>query len=172
MIENESLLSRRGAFTLVETLISIAVFALVIVVSFYIFNYFTKKIPGLNEEVAAQRTYRTADQLLEKRLSQAVEILAPAPVRTLDHLEFRELDGRVVTLKAHNGALATFDDKGQLERAGEEVFPVYIKNVESVAFTALSYGAVMVKIKFDTGGEKEFNGSVFVVRFKNANSTL
>lgn len=163
---------RARAFTLVETLISIAIFGLVITVSLYIFNYFTKKIPGLNEEVAVQRTYRVADQLLEKRLSQAVEICSPAPVQTLDRVDFKELDGSVVTLKAANGALATYDQFGALEQASEEVFPVYIKNVDSVSFTALSYSALMVKIKFKNSGEKDFSGSIFVVRLKNANSTM
>ncbi|HBC73512.1 MAG: hypothetical protein A2008_14115 [Candidatus Wallbacteria bacterium GWC2_49_35] len=160
------------AFTLVETLISIAIFGMVITVSLYIFNYFTKKIPGLNEEVAVQRTYRIADQLLEKRLSQAVEICSPAPVQTLDHLEFKELNGSIVTLKAAGGALATYDQFGALEQASEDVYPVYIKNVDSVSFTALSYCALMVKIKFKNSGEKDFSGSIFVVRLKNANSTM
>lgn len=160
------------AFTLVETLISIAIFGMVITVSLYIFNYFTKKIPGLNEEVAVQRTYRIADQLLEKRLSQAVEICSPAPVQTLDHLEFKELNGSIVTLKAAGGALATYDQFGALEQASEDVYPVYIKNVDSVSFTALSYSALMVKIKFKNSGEKDFSGSIFVVRLKNANSTM
>lgn len=160
------------AFTLIETLVSIAIFGLVITVSLYIFNYFTKKIPGLNEEVAVQRTYRVADQLLEKRLSQAVEICSPAPVRTLDHLVFKELDGSIVTLKAAGGALATYDQFGALEQPSEDVFPVFIKNVDSVSFTALSYSALMVKIKFKNSGEKDFSGSIFVVRLKNANSTM
>ncbi|HOT78103.1 MAG TPA: prepilin-type N-terminal cleavage/methylation domain-containing protein [Candidatus Wallbacteria bacterium] len=162
----------RRAFTMVETMISIALFSMVITVGFYIFNYFSKKIPGLNEEVAVQRVYRTADQLLEKRLARAVEIIEPSPVKTLGYVKFRELDGRIVVLKAENGALASFDAAGVPEKADEEIYPVYIKNVESVNFTALSYGALMIGIKFKNSGEKDYSGSIFVVRFKNVNSSM
>ncbi len=162
----------RGAFTFVETLMAIAVFSLVITGSYYIFNYFTQKIPGLNEEIAVQRVYRTADQLLEKRLSQAVEILEPAPVKTLDYIKFKEIDGRIIFLKLQGGVLATFDQAGNLEKASEDFYPIYIKNVDSVDFTALSYSSLMVKIKFKNSGEKDFSGAIFVVRFKNANSTM
>jgi prepilin-type N-terminal cleavage/methylation domain-containing protein len=163
---------RESAFTLIETLMSIAVFSLVITGSYYIFNYFSQKIPGLNEEIAVQRVYRTADQLLEKRLSQAVEIIEPAPVKTLDYIKFKEIDGRIITLKGGGGVLATYDQAGNLEKATEDFYPIYIKNVDSVDFTALSYSSLMVKIKFKNSGEKDFNGAIFVVRFKNANSTM
>lgn len=162
----------QDAFTLVETLMAIAVFSLVITGSYYIFNYFTQKIPGLNEEIAVQRVYRTADQLLEKRLSQAVEILEPAPVKTLNYIKFREIDGRIITLKSVDGVLATYDQSGNLEKASEDFYPLYIKNVDSADFTALSYSSLMVKIKFKNSGEKDFSGAIFVVRFKNANSTM
>lgn len=163
---------RRSAFTLIETLMAIAVFSLVITGSYYIFSYFSQKIPGLNEEIAVQRVYRTADQILEKRLSQAVEIIEPAPVKTLGYVKFKEIDGRVITLKAGGGVVATYDMAGNLEKASEDFYPIYIKNVDSVDFTALSYSSLMVKIKFKNSGEKDFNGAIFVVRFKNANSTM
>ncbi len=162
----------RSAFTLVETLIAIAVFSLVITGSYYIFNYFSKKIPGLNEEIAVQRVYRTADQLLEKRLSQAVEIIEPAPVKTLDYIKFKEIDGRIIFLKLQDGVLATYDHAGNLEKASEDFYPIHIKNVDSADFTALSYSSLMVKIKFKNSSEKDFSGAIFVVRFKNANSTM
>jgi len=131
----------------------------------------------LENEVFAQQAARNASNIIEKRLSQASEIVSPFPVKSSPELIFKEVDGRNVKLKldANDPAspLQSYDAETDALESIDRQFFICIKNVEKIDFTTLSPAAVMIRIKFKkkSSNSKGLAESAFFVRLKNANAT-
>lgn len=169
------------AFSLVEIMVSLGIFSLIIVAALSAHSFLGAKMPNFGEEVITQRNIRLSAMVLERRLSQAMEILEPLPVATSPRLLFRDVDGGTVETYVSGGVLQTFR-KGSPENGIQGIAgivpPVRIKNVEEAKFTVISPSQVLVRIRYsafvkDSGGRSgKFSGSVFVVRLKNAKAAL
>lgn len=156
--------------------VGLASFVIMLVVAGY--SYFHSKTPDLNEEVLMSRTTRVAGQILEKRLSEGIEILYPKAVGTDNRLTFVDRDSREVSLELQEVSGKATKCLRSLRNGMPEappLRPVYIDDVEDVSFTTLSPAQVMIKIKFSRLEDVNFNkrsypGSVFVIGLKNANT--
>lgn len=177
-IQTKTIYFKPRAFTIVEVMIAFAIFSLAIAVSVSTFSFFSSKTPVLEGEIFAQQNARVASYILERRLSQAAEILSPVPVSSAEELVFKEFDGRIVKIIINPDdpikALQSFNfTTGALEPA-DMPMRVYVKNIEKIFFTALSPAAVMIRVKMKKNDPKakETGESAFFVRLKNANATL
>jgi len=167
--------------SLIEIMTSLGLIGLVIVTTLSMNSFLGKKMPGFGEEVLTQRSVRLSAIILERRLSQAMEVLEPVPVMSSTKLVFRDIDGETVETYISDGTLQSFR-KGLPENGVQGLSgiipPIRIKNVEEAKFTTLSPSEVLVRLKFSNlvkdsrGNIGKISGSVFVVRLKNAKAAL
>lgn len=171
--------NRNKGFTIVETLVALGIFSLVIVGVSSVYSVFSRQLPGLSQEVSLHHSLRLADLLLVNRIARGSEIISPDPVKSSEELVFRDVDNEWIKLKLHDGSLRSFRESGvpEIKAIKKGIKPINLRDVEMVEFTVLSPASVLIKLKFgrnkdrDSGlglDVKDFSGSVFLVRLKNA----
>ncbi|KAF1080406.1 MAG: hypothetical protein GQF41_3230 [Candidatus Rifleibacterium amylolyticum] len=179
----KSLLKRTPApyqgFTIVEVLIALGIFSIVLAGVIQVYSVFSRRLPGLTQEVSLHQSLRLADALLANRIARGAEIINPDPVKTSEELVFRDTDNEWIKVRLHNGFLRSFRENGtpEIDMAKPGIRPINLRDVEMVEFTVMSPASVMIKLKFGSGKDRDSGfglemadsgGSVFLVRLKNA----
>ena len=166
-------------FTIVEVLIALGIFSIVLAGVIQVYSVFSRRLPGLTQEVSLHQSLRLADALLANRIARGAEIITPDPVKTSEEMVFRDTDNEWIKVRLHNGFLRSFRENGtpEIDMAKQGIRPINLRDVEMVEFTVMSPASVMIKLKFGSGKDRDSGfglemedsgGSVFLVRLKNA----
>lgn len=166
-------------FTIVEVLVALGIFGILLVGVSSVYSVFSRQLPGLSQEVSLHQSLRLADAVLVNRIARGSEIISPDPVKTSEELVFRDVDNEWIKLKLHQGCLRSFRENGapEIEAIKKGIKPINLRDVDMVEFTVLSPASLLIKLKFGKGKDrdsgfgldmKDFSGSVFLVRLKNA----
>lgn len=166
--------NKKSAFTIIEILTAVALLSLVVTISISSFGFFNKKIPEMSSELTIHKSIQTANMLIDARLSQAVEIISPRPVKDSEQLIFKDKDGALVTLKIDKKSQTLMSFRENIaEKFDKGITPLNIRDIESAIFTALSPAALMIRIKAaDKNKTGIGNESLLIIRLKNSTANL
>lgn len=179
--------AHRGAYTLVEVLVGLALGALVLGIIYGLFHFFffsrsRSNLTGLTRRSFIQKDAHAGVRRLTYRLREATQILGPPPGTTSDELVFRDIENvdirlrriaaenRVVTERSVNGAweretrpVNVATGAGQLPVS----FPVDVLNCPSIRFTVISAGSVVVEASIESEGT--LGSLLTLVKLRNVN---